>query len=141
MNPVPLLIIILLSLYTQNPSNINLQSDPCSIDTLADTLRVIEELNSKYVDTSGIVDSIDKLVKACGVGDNATALYLYSNISSTLSKLISSADHIYWANMISRVIISAILLSIPALTYLYLPKIYLYLWFITRRKWLVVRRK
>jgi hypothetical protein len=82
---------------------------------------------------------LDNAVKAFEDGNYSEAFRLLNASLNRIAELEAVADRIYMLNLFTKALIIAILTAIPLLIYVFLPRLYLYLWFRSRRRW-VVRR-
>lgn len=108
-------------------------------DLMAPRLSRVEELSRRYVDVSGVVVELDRVVRLWELGDRGRALDVLGEVDRELSRLESEAGWVefwYRVRLYSTIVF---LLSLPVLFYLLVPRIYLTLWFRLRRHWLVVR--
>lgn len=104
---------------------------------IAEYIARVRRLEAKNVDTSLVVELINEAVEKYQEGDDTSALQILGEVDSLLDSLERSADQVYYQYVFSKAIIVIVLALIPILVYTLLPRIYLYLWFKTRRKWIV----
>jgi hypothetical protein len=81
------------------------------------------------------------LLKACSVGDIESASKLYQDILTELQYVKAISRDIYIRVTIYRIVVGGLILLIPIAIYMFLPKIYLYIWYSTRKKWIIVKKR
>lgn len=135
------LLLAVLAVVTLLPSPTVGARDPCSPDVLSEVMRSLEELSSKYVNVSDAVGYVDRLLKACARGDEAEADAIYGRLGELLGTLREVSEGRLREVMAYKAALTAAFLSLPPLTYVLLPRVYLYLWYLARRRWVVVRRR
>ncbi|RLG60686.1 hypothetical protein DRN84_04330 [Candidatus Geothermarchaeota archaeon] len=97
------------------------------------------KLGKEGINVTSIVHELNTVVKYIDDGDPSKALDLLTKISSEVSDLEDrSGDIILWNN-IYRYGSVAILLSIPVLAYLIIPRVYIEIWYRLRRRWSIAR--
>ncbi len=86
--------------------------------------------------------ALDRAVDLASRGNYAEASVIVDSVRGNVSLLMGEAERIYLYNSIYRYGLAALILSLPLLVYLFLPRLYLMLWFRSRRRWVVrvVRR-
>lgn len=97
----------------------------------------IAELEAKHVDARNVVDKLNEAVKAFEQGDHARAGLILSEVDTMLADLEEGSQQAYLLHTASKAASVAVLALIPLLVYTLLPRAYIYLWFKTRRKWVV----
>ena len=100
-------------------------------------IRDLEYLYSKHVDISSIVQELNQAIKLWEQGEKDKALEILKNIKKEIQKLKSIANDIDLQYRIVKYIKIGIIISIPILIYFLLPRAYLYIWYRTRRKWII----
>jgi len=136
----PTLFLALIALATLSSSPVASQ-DPCSPEVLSEVVRSLEELGSKFVNVGEAVEYLDQLLKACSRGDVGEASSVYSRLAEALNSLREYSWRRFQEVIAYRVAYTVSLALLPPLTYILLPRAYLYLWYLARRKWAVVRRR
>jgi hypothetical protein len=106
---------------------------------VAEAAKRLGELYRKGVNVTDVVRLLDNAVKAFEDGNYSEASRLLNASLNRIAELEAVADRIYMFNLFTKALIIAILAAIPLLIYIFLPRLYLYLWFRSRRRW-VVRR-
>jgi len=106
---------------------------------LASLVDRVSKLYSMGVNTTSVVEKLSSAVKAYDSGDFEKAWSLLSEARNMVAELEKGASETYFWLLLLKACIVALLASIPIAVYLLLPRIYLYLWFRAKRKW-VVRR-
>jgi len=102
-------------------------------------LRDLEYLSSRGVDVRGLVERLNEALELYQRGDVGGALSAIKEVEARASTLKGTAEAVYMASTAYRYGVAAALLSTPALVYLLLPRIYLLLWYRSRRRWSVRR--
>jgi hypothetical protein len=134
-------LLLLLTALVALASHPAVSQNPCSLEVLSEVVRTLEELSSRFVDVGGAVEYLDQLLKACSRGDVGGASSIYSKLAETLGHLREYSRTRFWEVMAYRATYTAALVLVPILTYVLLPRAYLYLWYLARRSWTVVRRR
>ncbi|MCC6055593.1 MAG: hypothetical protein LM583_02840 [Desulfurococcaceae archaeon] len=116
-------------------------ADPCSLDTISKIVKSLEELSQSYVNVTTAVKPLDELLKACSRGDFEKAVRVYSNVSSEVEKLYTLKESSKIQVLLHKALTTLALVLIPVAVYMLLPRIYLYLWYTSRRRWAVVKKK
>jgi hypothetical protein len=106
---------------------------------VGDLVHRLRELSAKGVNVTPVLVKLDEAIAAYERGDVESAERALDEAISVLSELEARADEVYRFIVLSKVLAVAGLVSIPILVYTLLPRVYLYLWFKTRRRWLVRR--
>ena len=94
-------------------------------------------LYSKGVDVAVVIEKLDNAIALYESGRVDEAYAALSEARSMIMDLSSIADRVYYYNTLVKAVTVAVLAVIPIAIYLLLPRIYLYVWFKTRRKWIV----
>lgn len=94
-------------------------------------------LYSKGVDVAVVIEKLDNAIALYESGRVDEAYAALSEARSMIMDLSSVADRVYYYNTMVKAVTVAVLAVIPIAIYLLLPRIYLYVWFKTRRKWIV----
>ena len=100
-------------------------------------LKDLEELYSKGVGIEGLVKELNKAIDLYYNGSRDEALEVINNIEKEVQALKSVADRVALEKALIKYASVAAALSIPLVVYFALPRLYLYLWYYTRRKWIV----
>ena len=95
------------------------------------------KLYSKGVDVTMVIEKLDNAIALYESGRVDEAYAALSEARSMIMDLSSVADQVYYYNTLVKAVTVAVLAVIPIAIYLLLPRIYLYVWFKTRRKWIV----
>jgi len=95
------------------------------------------KLYSKGVDVAMVIEKLDNAIALYESGRIDEAYAALSEARSMIMDLSSVADRVYYYNTLVKAVTVAVLAVIPIAIYLLLPRIYLYVWFKTRRKWIV----
>jgi hypothetical protein len=108
-------------------------------DVVGSLVRDLEELRRSRVDVSGLVASMDEAVRLWESGDVEGASRVLESVRFEVERLKGEASGVY-ALQVARVAVTVLaLLAIPPLFYMLFPRLYLRLWFNSRRGWVVVR--
>jgi hypothetical protein len=94
-------------------------------------------LYSKGVDVAVVIEKLDNAIALYESGRVDEAYAALSEARSMIMDLSSVADRVYYYNTMVKAVTVAVLAVIPIAIYILLPRIYLYVWFKTRRKWIV----
>ncbi len=109
-------------------------------DRISMIVRDLEYLSDRGVDVSGIVRDLNMAIRLYGENHTDDAMGILSNISSRVEELKSIAGDIYLRNAVARYGAIVLILSIPIIAYITIPRIYLYIWFKLHGNWLVEKR-
>lgn len=93
-------------------------------------------LYSKGVDVAVVIEKLDNAIALYENGRVDEAYAALSEARSMIMDLSSVADQVYYYNTMVKAVTVAVLAVIPIAIYFLLPRIYLYVWFKTRRKWI-----
>ena len=126
---IPLLIIALTSLSIVNATAFDVE--------VGKIVKDLEYLESKGIDVSKLVEQLDRAIKLYENGNRVEAEKILLNISREVVALKSIANDVAIRILITKIATVAALASIPLLVYLLLPRAYLYLWYLSRRRWVV----
>ena len=116
-------------------------ADPCSPDAISKVVRGLEELSQSYVNVTLAVRYADKWLKACGEGNYTEAVKVYSNVSEEVMRLSVFRDSSRLGMLLYKALTTLVFVLIPIAIYLLLPRVYLYLWYSSKKRWFVVKRK
>jgi len=116
-------------------------ADPCSPDAISKVVRGLEELSQSYVNVTSAVRYADKWLKACGEGNYTEAVKVYSNVSEEVMRLSVFRDSSRLGMLLYKALTTLVFVLIPIAIYLLLPRVYLYLWYSSKKRWFVVKRK
>jgi hypothetical protein len=133
---LPLLALTLLLLACTNSTSVYAEGID---DLVAPLVGDLEELRRSRVDVSGLVASLDEAVRLWESGDVEGASKVLESVRFEVERLKGEAPRVY-ALHVARVTLTVLaLLALPPLFYTLFPRIYLKLWFNSRRGWVVVR--
>jgi hypothetical protein len=104
---------------------------------IAGILDKAKNLYMKGVNVTDVVKKLDEVVELYERGDIDRARDILNDTEVEVLELEKIADNVYRSIVISKAITIAFLVSIPVAVYYFLPRVYLYIWFKLRRKWLV----
>jgi len=113
------------------------------IDSLVSSImKDLEYLESREVNVSSLIHRVDEDIKGLEKDPgNATYIKDLESIRDEIKALKSDAENIYIINNIIRYSTAVGIGLVPVAVYILLPRIYLYIWYKTRRKWIVQVRK
>jgi hypothetical protein len=133
---LPLLAVTLLLLACVNTTSVDAEGVD---DLVAPLVGDLEELRRSRVDVSSLTSSLDEAVRLWESGDVEGAYRIVESVRFKVERLKGEAPRVY-ALHIARVTLTVLaLLAIPPLFYILFPRLYLWLWFTSRRGWVVVR--
>lgn len=118
-----------------------LANDVCSEENLARILKELEYLSDKRVDADGLVREFDVAVRACEGGERSKAEEMLTKVSAKVTSLLSEAERVFALKLAKTVTEVVSLLLVPVLVYIYLPRVYLSLWYRSRKYWYVVKKR
>lgn len=94
-------------------------------------------LSELGIDTFGLSKELDRALDLIQKGRYSEANTVLLKVKKELESLKSRASHIHLINEVRKYTIVVLIGLAPVLTYFLLPRLYLYLWYRYRRKWLV----
>jgi len=97
------------------------------------------ELYSKGLNITVVLEKLNRAIALYEEGGVEDADMLLSEVNSLIGDMRALADRVYLANMVIKVVTILVLAVIPLAVYFLLPRIYLYVWYKTRRKWILSR--
>jgi len=97
------------------------------------------ELYSKGLNITVVLGKLNRAIALYEEGDVEDANMLLSEVNSLIGDMRALADRVYLVNMVIKVVTILVLAVIPLAVYFLLPRIYLYVWYKTRRKWILSR--
>ena len=126
---IPLVILVLIGLGMINATAFDVE--------VGKLVKELGYLESKGVDVSSLIEDLDKAIKLYEMGERKEALKIIRSIEAEVSKLKAIANEVAMRRTIYKAVTVAALASIPVIVYFLLPRAYLYLWYLPRRKWIV----
>ena len=113
------------------------------IDSLVSTImKDLEYLESRKVNVTSLIQRVNEDIKGLEKDPgNATYIKELESIREKIKALKSDAENIYIINNIIRYSTAVGIGLVPVAVYILLPRIYLYIWYRTRRRWIVQVRK
>jgi len=113
------------------------------IDSLVSSImKDLEYLKSREVNVSSLIHRVNEDIKGLEKDPgNTTYIKDLENIREEIKALKSDAENIYIINNIIRYSTAVGIGLVPIAVYILLPRIYLYIWYRTRRRWVVQVRK
>ncbi len=100
-------------------------------------LKDINYLYEKGVNVDELIKKLNQALKLIEEGNKKKAENIISEVKEEITKLKLIADEVYLRKTIILYSELALILSIPILVYLLLPRIYLHLWYKYRREWVI----
>ncbi len=97
----------------------------------------VYELSRQGINTTVIVSKLKTVHKFILNKELDKAEKILDDIEKELDRLYNIRDQVIYTMLLERVLIMALILSIPLLFYILFPKIYLTIWFKTRSHWRV----
>lgn len=116
------------------------------MDRVSEIIVKLEELSRVGMNTSSVENYLNSALRLLSKSElsDIEKNWVENNLTlaeKELEKLWASKSSFQlWKNMHLTITI-ALLLTIPLATYFFLPKAWAYVWFKTRRKWIVKKRK
>lgn len=106
---------------------------------IGDLVERAGELYSKGLNVSAVIEKLNSAIVKYEENSTEEARRLIAEVRGLIENMSTIADRVYFTNMARKALVVAALASIPVLVYTLLPRAYLYLWYRSRRKWLVSR--
>ena len=97
----------------------------------------VVKLAEKGLDVTHLVEELKKAHYLLLNNETSEASLLLSSIKDEVKKLENNAPSLILYMNASKALLVALLASMPLIVYILLPRLYLYLWFKTRRKWVI----
>jgi len=107
------------------------------IDRALEDLKKLQILSEKGINVSKLVEELNEVVMIVQRGDLESARIKLVTIEDEILKLEAEADRYYIVSTIMRYAKVVGILVIPIIFYLLFPRIYLYIWFRSRRRWVL----
>jgi len=102
--------------------------------------KVVYRIDDAYRMGANVTIFIDKVNNAISLYRQGRVRQAYEElqaINKSLSEVLPMARHKYHVRLAEKYVASALILATPLIVYWGLPRLYLCLWFSTRRKWIV----
>lgn len=141
-----LLIVIILSIHivlasSQSQDNrLNVNESRELWNLLIKVYSKVEFLGSQGINVTSLVDNLNRALELIEKGDNESLIEAYNIITfvnTSCNHLMEELpDIVMWRNIRIYSTIG-LLASLPILLYIFLPRIYLYVWYNSRKKWVV----
>jgi len=97
----------------------------------------LSRLRSMGGNVTGLVEEVNRAIQHAENGDIDSANRILDEVEANITSLEPVVEHDYRIHTIEKYAIVVILLLLPVIVYLGLPRLYLALWFRLRRKWIV----
>jgi len=104
---------------------------------IIDLARRLQALSEKGINVSSLTSELNEAVSMLQDGEVDAALNLLDRVESKVRGLEATADSYYMYSTIARYAWVATVLSTPVLFYLLFPRIYVYIWFKIRKRWIM----
>ena len=101
----------------------------------------IADLALKGINVSQYVTVLKNVLQLLEANRSEEAMELMIGIEANLSELESKADNIVFSQTVIKYAAAAAILSLPALVYLLLPRLYIYVWFKSRKRWVLINER
>ncbi len=95
----------------------------------------IQNLQEKNVNVTGLVHKLNESVWLIQEGKRDEASHLLDQLEENVTRLEGVADSIHLKHLAVFYAKVGVLLSIPVIFYYGFPRLYLYYWFRSRRRW------
>ncbi|RLE91246.1 MAG: hypothetical protein DRJ55_05900 [Thermoprotei archaeon] len=142
---IHIIIIIILHVtivtYSLSPSILPAKASPSKLqrEIIGLYIRLVR-LSEEGIDTRELVNLLSEALELLNNEDNASSIKaqkIVSKVREAVEKLEAERPSIVISKNLSKYGTAAAIASIPVLFYLLFPRIYLELWYKTRRKWVV----
>ncbi len=98
---------------------------------------MVVELSESGMNVSSYLPSLQKAYEYLDKGDYGSAERILDKVLSELTKLYEEKDSfVFWRNF-RKVTFAVLIGSFPLLFYFFFPRIYLWIWYKVREKWVV----
>jgi len=104
---------------------------------IIDLARRLQALSEKGINVSSLTSELNEAVSMLQDGEVDAALNLLDRVENEVCGLEATVDSYYMYSTIARYARVAAVLSTPVLFYLLFPRIYVYIWFKARRRWIM----
>ena len=101
----------------------------------------VVNLALKGINVSQYVTILNNALQLLEENRSEEAMELMNSIEADLSELESIAGNIVLSQTLIKYATAAAILSLPVLVYLLLPRLYVYIWFKSRRRWVLVNER
>jgi|UniRef100_A0A7J3SL12 hypothetical protein len=123
-------------ILASNPSN----SQEEVQDPFPEVLAKLTYLNSMGVNVTSLVDDLNEALMLYQKGNISQAMSILNEVNATASSLLSRADETHFRQLFEKYTEAALLLSIPLIIYVALPRAYAYFWYNSRKNWRVKKK-
>ncbi|AFL66811.1 hypothetical protein [Desulfurococcus amylolyticus] len=97
----------------------------------------IQRLAGKNINVTDLTVQLNESLRLLQEGRITEAKSLLDRLEDEVAVLEASADTYYMWGIIMKYMRVALVLSIPLLFYLFFPRLYIYLWFRLKRRWVI----
>lgn len=101
----------------------------------------VVDLALKGIDVHQYVVALNEALQLLESNKSEEAVELMNRIDSDLRELESRAGNIVFTKTLSKYTTATAILSLPAIVYFLLPRLYIYVWFRSRRRWVLVNER
>ncbi len=109
-------------------------------DLFIEVYSKIEYLGSKGINVSSLINELNKVIDILNnntISNIEKAHNILVEINNTCNKLLDKLPNIILWRNVRTYLIATVLASIPILFYILAPRIYIWLWYHFRRKWVL----
>lgn len=101
----------------------------------------VVDLALKGIDVHQYVSALNEALQLLESNKSGEAVELMNRIDSDLRELESRAGNIVFTKTLSKYATATAILSLPVIVYFLLPRLYIYVWFRSRRRWVLVNER
>ncbi len=108
-----------------------------AMDLWLKTYRLVKAIAEEGGDTSKYLEKLNETYTLIARGESDRAIHELEKLYSDALKYYHELDASYKLMIASKIIILLLILSTPIIFYIVFPRIYLEVWFRTRKNWVV----
>lgn len=97
----------------------------------------ISRLQEMGANVSSLIVLVNKAVDYAENGDYTSANRILNSVEENITRMEPIVEHQHMIRTVERYVLVGLLLALPLLVYWGLPRLYLYLWFRVKRRWIV----
>lgn len=112
----------------------DLSSFDMRVGALTDRISRLEEMGANV---TGLVERVNDAVRLASTGRVDEANRMLDGVEANITRLEPIVEHEYRIRLVEKYSLAGFLLALPLLVYWGLPRLYLALWYRSRRRWLV----
>ena len=114
------------------------ESVPRDLDSrIGNIAEKLSNLENKGGNVTDIIIEVNKAIQLAEKGNYKEANKILDKVEAEINSLEPQVEKQYKINTIKKYTTVSFLLALPLITYYALPRLYLLLWYRSRRKWLV----